>query len=121
MGGQKILVAEDDPGVRFTIEFVLTDEGFDVVLAENGEQALALAKSEDPDLILLDNLMPKLDGPEVLEALKADPDTRDIPVIALSGISTAGGGAWGDTAHVQKPFAPDALLTRIRSLLEPTS
>src|ERR687898_1849006 len=86
-----VLVAEDDASVRMTIEFVLQDEGFEVVLAADGEQALRLAKKMLPHVILLDQMMPKLDGHGVLSALRDDEATRDIPVFVLSGMSRSSG------------------------------
>lgn len=118
MGGQKILVAEDDVGVRVTLEFILTDEGFEVVLAEDGERALALARGEAPDLILLDKLMPKLDGRQVFDALKGDRATSGIPVVVLTGMGPDKDEAWEGAHFVLKPFAPAELVARIRKLLE---
>ena len=66
-----VLIAEDDAGVRMTLEFVLADEGFEVLSAEDGEQALNLALERSPDAILLDGRMPKLTGKQVLTALRA--------------------------------------------------
>jgi DNA-binding response OmpR family regulator len=108
-----VLVAEDDASVRMTIEFVLRDEGFEVVLAADGEQALKLARSIRPHVILLDQIMPKLDGKEVLAALRDDASTRDIPVFVLSGMSRSHGD-WPGAHFVGKPFSPDDLVDRIR-------
>jgi len=115
-----VLVAEDDPSVRMTIEFVLEDEGFRVVLAEDGEQALRLARELAPDVILLDQVMPKLDGREVLTALRQDEATRDIPVFVLSGMSRSHGD-WPDAHFVGKPFSPDDLVDRIRTTIAPST
>lgn len=113
-----VLVAEDDPSVRMTIEFVLQDEGFEVVLAEDGEQALRLARKVEPDVILLDQMMPKLDGRDVLTALRESEATRDIPVFVLSGMSRTKGD-WPGAFFVGKPFSPDDLVDRIREALVP--
>lgn len=115
--GPKVLVAEDDASVRMTIEFVLNDEGFNVVLAEDGEQALTLARSELPDVILLDQLMPKLDGKQVLSALREMDSTRSIPVFVLSGMSRGGPEEWPGAEFVGKPFSPDELVALIRKRL----
>lgn len=111
-----VLVAEDDASVRMTIEFVLRDEGFEVVLVSDGEQALKFAKTMGPDAILLDQMMPKLDGREVLSALREDEKTRDIPVFVLSGMSRSPGD-WPGAHFVGKPFSPDDLVDRIRKAL----
>lgn len=117
MDGKKVLVAEDDPGVRFTVEFVLKDEGYQVFLAEDGQRALDLAVDQRPDLILLDNLMPRMDGPQVLRALRADERTASIPVLALTGTSQDE-GEWDDeTQFLQKPFAPSDLIEKVGSIL----
>ncbi len=84
---KKILLAEDDRFLRRACETALTRRGMTVVAAEDGEQALALIRSERPDLILLDLLMPKMTGIEVLRALKADAGISSIPVLILSNSS----------------------------------
>jgi len=80
----KILLAEDDEILRKVIYEELTESGFDVSQAQDGEEALELARSSKPDLILCDVIMPKKNGFEVLEELKKFPDTMDIPVIMLT-------------------------------------
>ena len=84
----RVLIAEDDRLLRTAAVTTLRRAGFDVVAAEDGEQAVALAGAERPDLILLDLIMPKVDGFEALRRIKADPDTREIPVIVLSNLGT---------------------------------
>ena len=113
-----VLVAEDDPSVRMTIEFVLQDEGFDVILAEDGERALTMARAKSPDAILLDLMMPKLDGKEVLSRLQASELTARIPVFVLSGMTRGGSNEWPGAHFVGKPFNPDALVESIRGVLE---
>lgn len=115
--GPKVLVAEDDASVRLTISFVLEDEGFTVLLAEDGEQALELAQRESPDVILLDQIMPKLDGKQVLTALRDDGATRDIPVFVLTGMSRGAPEEWPGAQFVGKPFSPDELVRLIRERL----
>lgn len=113
----KILVAEDDVSVRMTIDFVLSDEGFNVLLAEDGEQALTLARAELPDVILLDQMMPKLDGKQVLTALRERSSTRSIPVFVLSGMSRGAPGEWPGADFIGKPFSPEELVGLIRKRL----
>jgi two-component system phosphate regulon response regulator PhoB len=117
MTGPRILVAEDDPSVRLTIRFILEHEGFDVTLAEDGVEALDLARSTSPDAILLDQIMPKMDGKEVFAALKADGDTTHIPVIVLSGMGRSTDPAWAGASFVGKPFSPDELVACIRGVV----
>ena len=93
------------------------DEGFQVLLAEDGEQALNLARSELPDVILLDQIMPKLDGKQVLKALRAEEQTRDIPVFVLTGMARGPAEDWPGAQFVGKPFSPDELVRMIRKRL----
>jgi CheY-like chemotaxis protein len=83
----KILLVDDSKFLRLATERALARAGYDVTSAIDGEQALDLARKVRPDLILLDMLLPKLPGPEVLKALKKDPKTADIPVVVLTGLS----------------------------------
>lgn len=83
----KILMVEDSKFLRLASERALARAGYNVVAAEDGEQALQLAREHMPDLILLDMLLPKMSGPDVLKALKKDPATADIPVVAFTGLS----------------------------------
>ena len=85
--GKRILVVEDDRFLRRACEVSLRQRGFAMLSAADGEEGLRLALAERPDLILLDLLMPKKSGLEVLRALKADDSTRDIPVLVLSNSS----------------------------------
>jgi CheY-like chemotaxis protein len=113
----RILVAEDDHGVRTTLGFILEDAGYEVIFAEDGEQALEAAQGQGPDLILLDNLMPKLDGKEVFSRLRADPETRAIPVMVLSGMDQESHDEWEGAQFIGKPFSFDDLIARIEHLL----
>ena len=87
---RRILLAEDDRFLRKAAETALKRQGFAVLAAVDGEEALRMARAEPPDLILLDLIMPKLQGFEVLRALKADPATAAIPVIILSNLGQDG-------------------------------
>lgn len=119
-----VLIAEDDAGVRMTLEFVLADEGFEVLSAEDGEQALNLALERSPDAILLDGMMPKLTGKQVLTALRALKATADTPVFVLTGMDPVfenAGGAdaeWPGAHFIGKPFDPDELVEGIRRVLD---
>ena len=112
-----VLVAEDDPGVRMTLEFLLEDEGFEVVFAKDGEEALATARRVLPDVILLDNSMPKLEGRDVLTALRKRDETRAIPVLIISGTPTETIPDWSDAEFIGKPFVPEQLVDKIRAAL----
>jgi two-component system alkaline phosphatase synthesis response regulator PhoP len=86
----RILLAEDDRILRKAGEVTLRKKGYEVMVAVDGQDALTKIREHTPDLILLDVMMPKLDGFEVLMHLKADPDTRSIPVIVLSNLDEGG-------------------------------
>ena len=87
---RRVLLAEDDRFLRKAAETALKRHGFTVVPAGDGEEALRLARAEPPDLVLLDLIMPKMQGFEVLRALKADPGTAPIPVVILSNLGQDG-------------------------------
>ncbi len=84
---KKILVIEDDRGLRRAITFMLTHGGYTVVFGQDGEDGLLQAKEEMPDLILLDLMIPKVNGFEVLRCLKENPLTKPIPVVVFSNLS----------------------------------
>ncbi|MDQ3962906.1 MAG: response regulator [Actinomycetota bacterium] len=117
MAPPKVLVAEDDASVRMTIEFVLKDEGFEVLLAGDGEEAIQVAQASLPDVILLDQIMPKMDGKEVLTALRNHEATSAIPVLVLTGMARGHPEDWPGAHFVGKPFSPEALVQRIRVIL----
>jgi DNA-binding response OmpR family regulator len=113
----KILVAEDDKQIGDMIAFKLTNGGHQVIRAEDGEQAVTLAGSELPDLILLDAMMPGLSGFEVLRRLKSDPTLRALPVIMVTAkgherdvLSGLRGGA---VDYIVKPFSLKELSARV--------
>ncbi|MGB0453094.1 MAG: response regulator [Bacteriovoracaceae bacterium] len=125
MNTNKILVVEDEEDIRELIHFNLFKEKFEVVTCADGEEALNLAKSQKPDLILLDLMLPKLDGVNVCKLLKEDNNTKTIPVIML----TAKGGEddiikgleSGADDYITKPFSPKILVARIKTVLRRTS
>lgn len=83
---KRILVVDDDPLIIRMYEYKLKHDGYDVHLAFDGEKAIILAKKEKPDIILLDLMMPKMNGVETLKFLKKENDTKDIPVIVLTNL-----------------------------------
>jgi two-component system cell cycle response regulator DivK len=84
---KSILLVEDSRILQLTSQRVLTRAGYRVLTAEDGEKALAMAHTDNPDIVLLDMMLPKVSGPEVLSCLKRDPSTAHIPVIVLTGLS----------------------------------
>ena len=112
-----VLVAEDDPSIRLAIEFMLKLEGFKVLFAEDGHRALEVAKNDLPDVILLDHVMPKMDGKEVFTRLKDQESTSRIPVLVLTGMARVNPTDWAGADFIGKPFNPDELISRIRAAL----
>lgn len=117
----RILLAEDERHIGDMVAFKLANAGHQVLRARNGEEVLPLAAAERPELILLDVMMPALDGFEVLRRLKQDPALRGIPVIMLTArgrerdvLAGLGGGA---ADYVVKPFSLKQLSTRIDAAL----
>jgi len=117
----KILIAEDEALTLEFLEYILRQEGFEPVLAPDGDAAFRLAKEHVPDLILLDVMMPYIDGFEVLRRLKESKELRDIPVIMLtartSDSDTHVGFEMGAEDYVEKPYSINKLLSRIRRVL----
>ncbi len=121
MAKGKILVVDDEVYIVHILDFSLGMEGYEVVTALDGEQAIEKANSEHPDLIVLDIMMPKLDGYETCKRLKADEATRAIPVILLSAkgrnIDQKIGFEVGADDYITKPFSPRKLVERINAIL----
>ena len=118
----KILAVDDEPDVLVIIKTGLEIEGYDVVTAANGVDALSQAREEKPDLIILDVMMPKMDGFEVLDKLKQEEATSEIPVIMLTGISEREkiqkALISGIVSYIVKPFNFDDVLAKVREGLE---
>jgi CheY-like chemotaxis protein len=117
----KILVAEDEPDIRELIIFILRFGGYEVVAANNGEEAVQLALKEIPDLILTDVRMPKMSGYEACQRIKADPSTKHIPVVFLTARGQeqevqAGIAAGGDE-YLLKPFEQAQLMKKVADIL----
>lgn len=87
---KKILFIEDESALQKTFAEILTQEGYEIISALDGEVGLQMAKSQKPDLILLDLVLPRLHGFEVLKELKTSPETRDIPIIVLTNLEGIG-------------------------------
>ena len=117
----KILVVDDDELLRDLLEFKLRSRGYEVELAEDGEAALAAASAAPPDLIVLDGMMPGLDGFQVLQRLADSGETREVPVIMLTARrqeqDVVAGLSLGAHDYLVKPFLPDELVLRIQRIL----
>lgn len=118
----KILIVDDSPEIRVLLARFLSKAGYDITEAQNGEEALVRLRESMPDLILLDIIMPDIDGFEVCEKIKTDPEFKDIPVIFLSARSEAAdkikGLAIGGADYVTKPFDRGEVVARIENHLK---
>ncbi len=118
---KKILIADDRSEVVELVKVTLEGEGYRTIDAFDGSEALEKIRLEKPDLILLDIVMPKMDGFEVLSEIRKDPKTKDIPIIMLTAKGQKSdqekGKELGATGYIIKPFSPSALLKRIEEIL----
>jgi DNA-binding response OmpR family regulator len=117
---KKVLVVDDEDDIRHFLELVLRDRGYEVFVASGGEEGLARAQEIRPDLILLDIMMPVLDGWEVLRRLKGQAETASLPVAVLSARTEAKDRARGiregAVDYIGKPFTLQELLRRIEAI-----
>lgn len=118
---RKILVADDEPDVLNLVELNLLRAGFEVLKAENGEKALQIAREQHPALLVLDLMMPGLNGLDVAKQLKKDPKTADIPILMLTAradeVDRIVGLEIGADDYVTKPFSPREIVLRVQSVL----
>ena len=125
MKRKRILVADDEVYIVHILEFSLNMEGYEVISATSGEEALRKAEKERPDLVVLDVLMPGMTGHEVCRRLRMDERTRDIPIIFLTARDSLAdrdfGLGLGANAYITKPFGPRRLIEAIETLLDETS
>ncbi|SRR6266568_1293202 len=119
---KRVLVVEDDAEMVDLLRFNLQEAGFVIATATDGIEALKKVRSLAPDLILLDLMLPELDGFSVCEILRRDPDTASIPIIMLTALSNElarlTGLAAGANDYVSKPFSPRQLVSRVKDLLD---
>ena len=117
---KNILVIDDSPTERFFLADILSKAGYQVTTAENGEEGIAKAKSTRPDLILMDVVMPGLNGFQATRAIARDPDTRGIPIIICTSKSQETDKIWGMRQgardYIVKPVSRDELLAKIAAL-----
>ncbi|MEO9885172.1 MAG: response regulator transcription factor [Balneola sp.] len=121
MAKQTILVVDDETDLLDLIEYNLKKEGFDVLKAENGEEGIAVAKKHEPDLVLLDIMMPKMDGMQAVEEMRKDNQLKNIPIIFLTARSdekteVEGLNKGGDD-YITKPISTTKLISRIKAVL----
>lgn len=125
MSNETILTVDDEDMILQIITDILSTKGYEVVTATNGKEALRKSRKCSPDLIVMDIMMPDIDGPEAVKLLKKDPATRDIPILFLSGIVLKESGKTEQEINVggefytalAKPFDADELLNAVHKLL----
>lgn len=119
---KKILIVEDEPSLQYALKARLEATGFEVLGAMDGPQGLALAQSVKPDLVILDLMLPKLDGYAICKTLKSDSDSRHTRILILSArtrpIDIDCGRRAGADAYLTKPFDSGELMATIRRLLD---
>jgi two-component system cell cycle response regulator DivK len=122
MNPRRILIVEDTEDNRRIMRDLLSNAGFDIIEAHDGQAAIAAASNHVPDLILMDIQLPVLNGYEAIRRIKADPKLQAIPIVAVTSYALAGdkesARAAGCDRYVAKPFSPRQLLATIRELLE---
>ncbi|MBC7975656.1 MAG: response regulator, partial [Myxococcales bacterium] len=122
MAGERILVIDDSPTITKVVQLVLTKSGFQVDTAPDGEAGLAAARATRPDVILLDFMMPKMNGYQLCRELVADAELRDIPVVLMSAKGDQVGERFvktmGIVDYITKPFSPDAVTGVVRHVLD---
>jgi DNA-binding response OmpR family regulator len=117
----RVVIADDDPDIRRLVQITVSNAGCDVTVASDGEQALELIRKSPPDLVILDVLMPRMDGWEVARELKADPLTQGVPIMFLTSRGqehdVLEGFNSGAADYMVKPFSPRELQVRVRAVL----
>jgi len=118
---KKVLIADDEPNIVTSLEYLMTKSGYQVEVARNGEEALALVASFMPDLVLLDVMMPQRSGYEVCQKMRERPDWRHIKIVMLSAkgreAEVSKGLSLGADAYVTKPFSNRELIAKVGMLL----
>ncbi len=121
MAPQKILVVEDEPDIRKLVQYNLTQERFNVLEAEDGEQALKLLQHEKPSLVILDLMLPGLSGMELCKLLRQRSDTAKLPILMLTAKAGEAdrivGLEMGADDYLAKPFSPREMVARVRAIL----
>ena len=121
---KEILIVDDEPGIVVPVQFLMEQQGYTVMIAERGEDALDLIYQYKPDLVILDIMLPGIDGYEVCEIVRLNPHYRDIKIIFLTAkgreVEIAKGLALGADAYITKPFSNDELVAKVKGLLEKT-
>ncbi len=119
---KEILIVDDEPGVVVAIQFLMEQQGYNVLVANRGEDALEVIYKYKPNLVLLDIMLPGISGWEVCEIVRLDPDFQDVKILFLTArgdeAEIARGLALGADAYITKPFSNDKLIASVNALLE---
>ena len=119
---KEILIVDDEPSIVVPIQFLMEQQGYSVLVAENGEDALDIIYKYKPDLILLDIMLPRIDGYEVCEIVRLNPEYRGIKIIFLTAkgreVEIAKGLSLGADAYITKPFSNTELIAKVKELLK---
>ena len=119
---KKILIADDEQNIVISLEFLMKREGFEVLVANDGEEAIRRIRADQPDLVLLDVMMPKKSGFEVCQEVKSDPALGAVRILMLTAkgreMEITKGLAMGADAYMTKPFSTRELVTKVKSLLD---
>ena len=122
---KSVLVVDDEPSILLSLEFLMEQEGYDVHTATDGDEALQAIQGKLPDLILLDVMMPKRDGFEVCQTIRANPEWKETKIIMLTAkgreVDQEKGLALGADDYITKPFATQELVNKVRTILEDTT
>lgn len=118
---KRILIVDDEPNIVVSLEFLMKREGFDVSVAGDGEAALRAVEEKTPDLVLLDIMLPRKNGFEVCQTIRANPQWQAIKIVMLTAkgrdTEVAKGTALGADAYMTKPFSTKDLIAQVRQLL----
>ena len=116
-----ILIVDDEPGILSALQFLMEQQGYNVLTAESGEFALQLIDQYNPDLVLLDIMLPGIDGWEVCKIVHLNPDFRNVKIIFLTAKNNKDaidkGLALGGDAYITKPFKNDELVAKVKEIL----
>lgn len=125
MARETILIIDDEEDILELVRYNLAREGYNIRMATSGEQALRMIRQELPDLVLLDLMLPNIDGLEVCKRMKSDPDTAGVPVVMLTAkgaeADIVAGLELGATDYITKPFSPRILTARVKAVLRRNS
>jgi DNA-binding response OmpR family regulator len=119
---KEILIVDDEPGIVVPVQFLMEQQGYHVMTANRGEDALDMICQYKPDLVLLDIMLPGIDGYEVCEIVRLNPNYRDVKIMFLTAkgreVDIKRGLALGADAYITKPFSNVALIAKVKEILE---